>query len=370
MKIALVHDYLNQYGGAERVLEAFMDLYPDAPIFTLISNLEKMPERFRSSDIRNSLIHSLPLSRKYYKHMINLFPLAVEQFDLRGYDVVLSTSSAFAKGVITNANQLHICYCHTPMRYVWDLYHQYVNDDVRSRLIKFVLPLLLHRIRIWDQVSSSRVDYYIANSSNVARRIRKYYGRKSKVIYPPVNFDSYAISPQTDDYFLIVSRLLPYKRVDIAIEACNKLQLPLTIIGDGYDRIRLQKIAGPTITFLGYQSDATIASYYAKCKAFIMAGEEDFGITPLEAQASGRPVIAFRKGGTLETVKENETGLFFNEQTPESLADVLQRFDDYRFVPETIRNHAMSFSLDRFKQEISQLVTSLYKGETNESEIE
>jgi glycosyltransferase involved in cell wall biosynthesis len=368
MKIALVHDYINQYGGAERVLEAFMDMYPEAPVYTLISDLSKMPERFRHVDIRNSFIQSIPFSKKFYKHMINLFPLAVEQFDLREYDVILSTSSAFAKGVITNPNQLHISYCHTPMRYVWDLYHQYMNEDIKNPLFKLVLPMLLHRIRIWDQVSSRRVDHFIANSKNVSKRILKYYGRPSQVIYPPVNFEQYHISDQIQDYFLIVSRLLPYKRVDMVIEAFNQLKKPLVIIGDGYDRKRLESLAGPHITFLGYQSDETIAQYYSQCQAFIMAGEEDFGITPLEAQASGRPVIAYRKGGSLETVIEGETGLFFNEQKPSSLLNTLEKFSVKDFNSNTIRNHALSFSTPRFKQEINAFIQQKIRGAHDENE--
>jgi glycosyltransferase involved in cell wall biosynthesis len=368
MKIALVHDYINQYGGAERVLEAFMDMYPDAPVYTLISDLSKMPERFRQVDIRNSFIQSVPFSRKLYKHMINLFPIAIEQFDLREFDVILSTSSAFAKGVLTNPNQLHISYCHTPMRYVWDLYHQYVKEDIKNPLFKFVLPLLLHSIRNWDQLSSRRVDHFIANSLNVAKRIEKYYGRPSQVIYPPVNFDQYYKSDQIKDYFLVVSRLLPYKRVDTVIEAFNQLKKPLIIIGDGYDRKRLESLAGSNITFLGYQSDETIAKYYSECQAFIMAGEEDFGITPLEAQASGRPVIAYRMGGSLETVIEGQTGLFFNEQKPESLLHTIQQFSNDQFDSDTIRNHALAFSTQRFKQEIAAFIHQKIRGDHNENE--
>jgi glycosyltransferase involved in cell wall biosynthesis len=358
MKVALVHDYLNQYGGAERVLECLMDLYPDAPVFTLISDLKKMPPRFREADIRHSFIQSLPFAKSQYKKMLGLLPLAIEQFDLRGYDLIFSSSSAFAKGVITNPDQIHVCYCHTPLRYVWDLYHQYIKE-IRNPIYKIVLPRILHKIRIWDQVSSRRVDYFIANAHNVAKRIAKYYGRESTVIHPPVQLNQFSLSRTVDDYFLIVSRLIPYKRIDIVIEAFNQLRWPLVIIGDGYDRKRLESLAGPTITFLGYQPDDVIAEYYSKCKAFIMAGEEDFGITPLEAQASGRPVIAFRKGGALETVKEFETGLFFNEQSSDSLLETLKTFDPGAFDAQKIRNHASQFGADRFKDRIMAFIQSL-----------
>lgn len=353
MKIALIHDYLNQYGGAERVLECFMDLFPDAPIYTLLSNLERMPRRFREAEIHNSFIHSIPFSKRHYKKLMPFFPTAIEQFDFRDYDVVLSSSSAFAKGIMTNSNQIHICYCHTPMRYVWDLYHQIINDDFGKSLYRFVLPSMLHKIRMWDQVSSHRVDAFIANSHNVSNRIRKYYGRPSTVIHPPVNFNRYFPSDEIEDYFLVVSRLIPYKRIDLVIEAFNELGWPLIIIGDGYDRDRLQKLAGSTIKFLGHQPDEVIDEYYAKCRAFIMAGEEDFGISPLEAQASGRPVIAYGKGGALETVKPNVTGLFFQQQNKKSLIQTLLSFQPDEFDPYIIRDHAKSFNAERFKLQIN-----------------
>jgi glycosyltransferase involved in cell wall biosynthesis len=358
MKVAIIHDYLNQYGGAERVLECFMDLFPDAPVFTIIADLSRMPIRFQNVDIRTSFVQSIPFSKRHYKKLISFFPLAVEQFDLRKYDLILSTSSAFAKGVITNPYQKHVCYCHTPMRYVWDLYHQYLEEN-KNPIYRLMLPLTLHKIRLWDQLSSQRVDYFIANAQNIANRIRKYYGRESIVIHPPVQLNQFNLAEKIGDYYLIVSRLLPYKRIDIVIEAFNQLKLPLIIIGDGYDRKRLESLAGKTVTFLGYQSDETIAEYYSGCLAFIMAGEEDFGITPLEAQASGRPVIAYGKGGALETVKPFETGLFFNEQTPASIIEVLSNFDSHSFNPITIREHASNFSQGQFKARIKDYIESL-----------
>ncbi|MDF2959491.1 MAG: glycosyltransferase [Paenibacillus sp.] len=356
MKIAIVHDYLNQYGGAERVLECFMDMFPDAPVYTMISDLSKMPKRFKDADIRTSFIQSIPFSKNHYKKMLSLFPIAVEQFDLREYDVILSSSSAFAKGVITNPNQVHICYCYTPMRYVWDLYHQYIKEDVKNPVFRKVLPYILHKIRMWDLLTAQRVDHYIADSISISNRIAKYYGRKSQVIYPPVGYEKFRTSDKIEDFFLIVSRMIPYKRIDIAIEAFNRLKKPLVIIGDGYDRKRLESLAGPTITFLGIQPDEVIVDYYSRCKGFILAGEEDFGITPLEAQSSGRPVIAYGKGGALETVVENVTGVFFRESTYESIMEAVNKFDSIAFDTQVIREHADRFNETRFKQEILDFI--------------
>jgi glycosyltransferase involved in cell wall biosynthesis len=352
MKIAIVHDYLNQRGGAERVLECFMDLFPEAPIYTIVSDLSVMPERIQKADIRHSFIQSIPFSRKHYKKMIGLFPLAVEQFDLREFDVILSSSSAFAKGVLTNPHQVHICYCYTPMRYVWDLYHQYIKEDIKNPIYRWILPFVLHRIRIWDQVSAARVDHFIADSAAIARRIRKYYRREAEVIYPPVNLDRFHLSNTSEDFYLIVSRLIPYKRIDLAIEAFNRLKLPLVIIGDGYDRDRLQAMAGPTVQLLGYQPDVVAADYYSRCKAFILPGEEDFGITPLEAQASGKPVIAYGRGGALETVIDGVTGVFFHEPTADSLISAIRRLEGLSIRSEDCRRQAMNFTEEAFKAKI------------------
>ncbi|MGZ9586218.1 glycosyltransferase [Paenibacillus marinisediminis] len=360
MNLAIVHDYINQHGGAERVLEAFMERYPESPIYTLISNLDKMPESFKHADIRNSFVQKLPLAQKHYKKMLSLLPLAVEQFDLREYEVVLSTSSAFAKGVITNTSQTHVCYCHTPMRYVWDLYHQYMAE-LRNPIFKFVLPRVLHKIRLWDQATAQRVDYFIANSNNVAKRIHKYYGRESVVIHPPVSTEQFTRSDQIEDYFLIVSRLIPYKRIDLIIEAFNQLKWPLVIIGDGYDRKRLESLAGSTITFMGYQSDEVIAQYYSRCRAFILGGEEDFGITPLEAQASGRPVLAYGKGGALETVIQGETGLFFEEPTVTSVVRRVQDISSIEFDSVRIQQHAHTFNKQQFIERINEFVFNAHQ---------
>jgi glycosyltransferase involved in cell wall biosynthesis len=352
MKIAIVHDYLNQLGGAEQVLQSLLKLFPDAPVYTIIADYSILPERIRKADIRTSFIQNIPFSKRHYKKLLPLFPLAVEQFDLRGYDVILSSSSAFAKGVLTFPHQTHICYCYTPMRYIWDLYHDYMKETIRNPLYRLVLPGVLHRIRLWDQLNAQRVDHFIADSNHVAKRIKKYYNREAAVIYPPVNADRFRLSDGDDGYYLIVSRLLPYKRVDLAIEAFNRLRKPLVIIGDGYDRKRLEKMAGPTVRLLGRLPDEETAAYFSRCKAFIMPGEEDFGITPLEAQASGRPVIAYARGGALETVIDGETGVFFREPTAESLMEAVGRLERMTFDRNRLRQHALSFNEDRFLSEI------------------
>ncbi len=357
MKVALVHDYLNQMGGAERVVLAFHQLFPEAPLYTSIYDPQRVDPAFQQMDIRTSFMQKLPLVTKHHQPYLPFYPFAMESLDLRGYDLVLSSSSAFGKGVITGPETLHICYCHTPMRWCWN-YREYVEREHLGKLARSVLPFLITSLRIWDQTSAMRVDHFIANSPVVAERIQKYYRRDAAVIPPPVEVSRFLFDPDTplEDYFLIVSRLIPYKRIDLAIEACNRLQLPLAIIGGGRDLERLKHIAGPTIRFLGRLSDEEVVYHYARCRALLFPGEEDFGITPLEAQASGRPVIAYGAGGALASVIDGVTGVFFREQTVESLATVLSLFDEHSYDPETIRNHALEFDLPRFHRRIFQFI--------------
>ena len=300
MKVALVHDYLNQMGGAERVVLALHEIFPDAPIYTSIYDPQRVDPVFQKMDIRTSFMQKLPLVTKHHQPYLPFYPFAMESLDLRGYDLVLSSSSAFAKGVITRPETMHICYCHTPMRWCWN-YDEYVEREHLGKIARLALPFFITKLRSWDQTSSMRVDHFIANSPVVAERIQKYYRRDAVVIPPPVVAQRFTFDPETqvEDYFLIVSRLVPYKRIDLAIEACNKLQLPLVIIGSGRDLERLKKLAGPTVRFMGRLSDEDVLYYYAHCRALLFPGEEDFGITPLEAQASGRPVIAYGAGGAL-----------------------------------------------------------------------
>lgn len=357
MKVALVHDYLNQMGGAERVVMAFHEIFPDAPIYTSIYDPQRVDPAFQKMDIRTSFMQKFPLVTKHHQPYLPFYPFAMESLDLRDYDLVLSSSSAFAKGVITRPETMHICYCHTPMRWCWN-YDEYVEREQLGGIARRVLPFLITGLRIWDQTSSMRVDHFIANSPVIAERIQKYYRREAVFIPPPVDAQrfSFDAATQPEDYFLVLSRLIPYKRIDLAIQACNKLQLPLVIIGGGRDEERLKKMAGPTIRFLGRLSDAEVLHYYAHCRAFLFPGEEDFGITPLEAQASGRPVIAYGAGGALASVVDGVTGTFFKQQTVESMANVLATFDEHAFDPQTIRNHALEFDTPRFHRRIQQFI--------------
>jgi glycosyltransferase involved in cell wall biosynthesis len=357
MKVALVHDYLNQMGGAERVVMAFHELFPDAPIYTSIYDPARVDVAFRKMDIRTSFMQKFPLVTKHHQPYLPFYPTAMEQLDLRGYDLVLSSSSAFGKGVITRPETLHICYCHTPMRWCWN-YREYVEREQLGKVACGILPFFITGLRIWDQVSANRVDHFIANSPAVAERIRKYYQREAMYIPPPVEASRFPFDPtlQPGNYFLILSRLVPYKRIDLAIQACNQLRLPLVIIGGGRDLERLKQLAGPTIRFLGRLPDEQVIYYYAHCRAFLFPGEEDFGITPLEAQACGRPVIAYGAAGALASVIEGVTGVFFREQTIESLVATLTSFDEKQFNPTTIRNHALEFDTPRFHQRILQFI--------------
>ena len=357
MKVALVHDYLNQMGGAERVVMAFHEMFPDAPLYTSIYDPKRVDPAFQKMDIRTSFMQKFPLVTSHHQPYLPFYPYAMERLDLRGYDLVLSSSSAFAKGVITRPETMHICYCHTPMRWCWN-YNEYVEREHLGKVARAALPFLITRMRSWDQTSSMRVDHFIANSPVVAERIRKYYRREAVVIPPPVEASRFSFDPhaQPEDYFLILSRLIPYKRVDLAIEACNRLQLPLVVIGSGRDLDRLKKLAGPTIRFMGRLSDEEVCYYLAHCRAFLFPGEEDFGITPLEAQASGRPVIAYGAGGALASVVEGVTGEFFKKQAAESLAEVLTTFDEQKYDPQAIRNHALEFDMPRFRRRILQFI--------------
>ena len=361
MKVALVHDWLPFMGGAERVLSNFVELYPDAPIYTILCNKSKMEGNLREANIITS---HLQKNNKEIKNHRKLFPFmmtAIESFDLNEYDIVLSDSSCVAKGAITSPNTMHICYCHSPMRYGWEFSYEYAGKmagkgGIKSKLLNYFLTC----VRLWDNASSDRVDYFIANSENVAKRIWKHYRRESVVIHPPVRCNLFNISDIDEDYFLIVSRLQEYKRIDIAIEAFNELGLPLVIIGDGPDREKLEAMANENIKFLGRESDEVIKEHYARCRAFLFTGEEDFGITPLEAMASGRPVIAYRKGGALETIIENETGVFFDKQNAEELIKGILRFEKMEFDKNFIRRHAEKFDESIFKEKINEFIKIKY----------
>lgn len=361
MKIALVHDWLPTMGGAERVLSDFVELYPEAPVYTLICNHSKMEEPLKSANIITSYLQKKKECTNHRK-LFPFMPTAIESFDLTEYDLVLSSSSSVAKGVITHPDALHICYCHSPMRYAWEFSYEYAGKmSGKGRLVRKLLSYFLTWIRVWDYSSAARVDYFIANSENVAKRIRKHYRRDAVVIPPPVRCKLFNISQEDGDFFLCVSRFQEYKRVDIAIEACNRLGLKLKVVGSGPEYKKLKAMAGPTVELLGRISDEEVKELYGKCRGFLFPGEEDFGITPLEAMASGRPVIAFGKGGALETVVEGKTGTFFYEQTADSLVEALKRFETMKFDKQELRRHAEGFDEEVFKARIKAFVEEKYE---------
>ena len=368
MKVALIHDYLNQMGGAERVLLALHDLYPDAPIYTSIYAPERVDPAFRRLDVRSSFMQRLPLVSKHHQPFLMLYPLAFERLDLREYDLILSSSSAFAKGVVSRPDAMHICYCHTPMRWAWS-YQDYIEREKLASPVRAMLPFVISRLRRWDQATARRVDHFIANSPVVAQRIATCYQHKATIIPPPVATANYSISPTQDTYFLVVSRLIPYKRIDIAIQACNQLRLPLKIIGAGRDRARLERLAGPTIEFLGWLPDEQVQRYLARCQALIHPGAEDFGLVPLEAQASGRPVIAYGAGGALTSVIDGVTGLFFHERSPDALAEVLSTFRADHFDPLVARRHAEAFDIARFQQRIAEFIAAKTSASEQEQQV-
>ena len=360
MKVALTHDWLVSMGGGENVIINFKEIFPDAPIYTSVYSPEKLGQALRDIDVRTSFLQKFKIARKKHRGFLPLMPMAWEQFDFKGYDIVLSSSHCCAKGIITSPDTMHVCYCHTPMRYAWEFYSEYVNEDSVGRLKRLIIPVLMHRIRTWDAVSANRVDYYIANSHNVARRIWKHYRREAEVIYGPIKAHYFQLADQDDDFFLIVSRLVPYKRVDLAVQAFNELGLPLVVIGGGPQLEYLKSIAKSNVKIMGRQPNEVVRDHYARCRAFLFPGEEDMGVTHLEANACGRPVIAFDRGGVPETVVEGETGIFFQEQTAESLKQAVLQFQHMEFDKNRIRHHALGFDESIFKSKIETFVLNKY----------
>jgi glycosyltransferase involved in cell wall biosynthesis len=356
-RVALVHDYLNQNGGAEKVLEVIHDQYPDAPVYTSIYAPELMPPEYRTWQIHTSFMQHLPFIHRHHQPYLMLYPTAFERFKFDNYDLVISSSSAFAKGVHVPFNVPHICYCHSPMRFVWD-FERYAERERMNGLARRVLPLFLKHMRQWDLESARRVDQFIANSTTVARRIKEYWGRESEVVYPPV--DTAAMQPaagdEIGDYYLLVSRLVPYKRFDIVIDAFKTLGLPLKIIGSGRAREDLERRAGPNVEFLGFVSDEEKRRLFARCKAAIFPAEDDFGIAQVEVQAAGRPVIALGAGGALDTVVDGVTGVLFQPQTPEGVIEAVRRFETITFSTDEIVQRAKRFSRDRFERDIARIV--------------
>lgn len=363
LRVAIVHYWLVNRRGGERVVEALADMFPQADLYTLVADPAALSPSLRRHSLTTSFLQHLPGSGRFHRYLLPLYPFALEQFDLRDYDLILSSESGPAKGIITSSECCHVCYCSTPMRYLWDLYHDYRNGH-EARVSRLAFSLVAHYVRLWDFASASRVDYFIANSSNVAGRIRKHYRREAAVIYPPVSLSHGYISEDLEDYYLTVGQLVDYKRVDLAIEACNRLQRKLRVIGDGEQYKQLRRLAGPTVEFLGSVDDHTVFENYARCRALLFPGEEDFGIVPVEAQSCGRPVIAYGRGGALESVTgffpggtpmpKDSTGIFFANQSVDSLLEAMLAFEsvESRFSPTHIRAQVGRFDLPRFNQEM------------------
>ncbi len=355
MKTALVHDWMNQMGGAEDVLETLAAMYPHAPVYTSLYAPEKMPPSWQNWDIRTSFIDRLPLSHKKQQLYFALYPAAFERFDFREYDLVLSNKSGFCHGIITGPETLHICYCLTPTRYVWR-YQQYAEQEHLGRMARLTLPPFLTGLRMWDRLAADRVDHFIAISQEVRRRIAKIYRRDSVIIYPPVETARFAPANRTEDYYLMVGRLVPYRRIDLLIEAFNKMERPLLIAGTGRDRERLEALAGPTIQFLGYVPDADLPDLMARCRAFMFPGEEDFGIAPIQAMAAGRPVIAYAAGGALETVIPGKTGALFEEQSVPAIIEAVETFDPASVSSADIRRHAEQYDTAVFQNRMQTFI--------------
>ena len=357
LKVALAHDYLNQEGGAERVVEVLCRTYPDSPLYTSVYDAAAMDPFWRDVDVRASFMQSLHPSLRVAKALLPLYPFAFESFDFTGYDVVLSSCSTFAKGIVTGPATCHVCYCHSPARYAW-MYRDYVAGMRLGRVGRAVLPAVISPLRVWDYAAAQRVDHFIANSRNTAARIAKYYRREATVLHPPIDVDAFTPAATTEPYFLVLARLLPYKRIDVAIEAFNRLRWPLLVVGDGPDAGRLRRLAGPTVRFAGRVDDAEARHHLRHCQALIWPGEEDLGIAPLEALASGRPVVAYRAGGAVETLVDGVTGRFFDRQTPYALMDVLRSFDPDGYDQGVLRAHVAEFDVDIFQRRLQQFVTT------------
>ncbi|MFC2163452.1 glycosyltransferase [Acidobacteriota bacterium] len=349
-KVALVHDWLTGQRGGEKVLEVFAEIFPDAPVYTLFHFPGSQIEALENKDIQTSFVQRLPFLRRRYRRYLPLFPLAIELFDFQEYDLVISSSHCAAKGAIPRPDALHICYIHSPMRYAWNQYFSYFSSDRLGFLSRLIIPGKIHKLRIWDESSSHRVDHFVANSKTVAQRVQKYYRRDADIIHPPVDTDFYVPGERGSDYFLIVSALVPYKKIDVAINAFNQKGLPLKIVGVGPDYRKLKKMAKANIEFLGSIPGEDLRKIYQEARALIMPGEEDFGINSLEAQSCGVPVIALGRGGATETVIPGETGFLFDELSVSELLAVLDKFKDFSFNKTTIRTNALSYSRDSFKK--------------------
>jgi len=361
----LVHDWLTGMRGGEKCLETFCELFPGAPLYTLLHIPGSVSQVIEKHPVNTSFIQGLPRAKTKYRSYLPLFPTAIEQFQVRDPDLILSSSHCVAKGFIPHGDALHICYCHTPMRYVWAMYESYFGRGQIKGLSRKLIPFFAHYLRMWDVNTVNRVDHFIANSNHVRQRIWRYYRREAEVVYPPVETEHTVLSSTDDGFYLIVSAFAPYKRVDLAIEAFRGLNEKLVVVGTGQDEMRLKALAGSNVKFVGWIEAGRLGEYYSRCRALIFPGEEDFGIVPVEAQCYGKPVIALARGGALETVKgygldrrkfdsRKYTGVFFNNEDTESLREAIRAFSQYAFDPEVIRRHALVFDKRRFKTEIEE----------------
>jgi glycosyltransferase involved in cell wall biosynthesis len=357
-KIAIVHDYFTQQGGAERVAEQLYAMLPDSDIYSTVALPEMLPAGVPAEKMRTSWMQSLPKMEKYHRFYFAIYPLGVKSLDLSDYDVVITSSSGYAKGVETRPDAIHICYCHTPMRWVWR-YADYAEREQFGARARAVLPVVLKALRAWDRNAARQPDQFVANSEVVAQRIESIYDRHAVVISPPIDVNRFHISARQEDYFLVLSRLVAYKRIDLAIAACNLLGRRLMIIGSGPDRPRLEAMAGPTVKFLGRLSDEQTQRYVSECQALLFPGEEDFGMVPLEVASAGRPTIAFRGGGATETIVEGITGLFFDQADARSLAAAIEEFPLHHWSPSLLRNHAARFDIQVFRNRFRQLLESI-----------
>jgi glycosyltransferase involved in cell wall biosynthesis len=356
--------------GGERVLEALAEMFPAADVFTLVCDRLMLPSSLSRLNIRTSILQNLPRSKQWYPYYLPLFPVATRRLDLRGYDLVISSDAAIMKGIRTNANAMHICYCHSPMRCIWSGYESYRR--AAGPIARLALSAVRNHLCQWDYEAAQRVDYFVANSENVKNRIQKFYGRESVVVHPPVDTRRFAISPCTserDSFFLTVSQLVPYKKIDLIVDAFNRCTRPLVVIGDGPERPKLERRAGKNIRFAGSVSQREVVDAMQRCKAFVFAGEEDFGIVMAEAQACGTPVVALGKGGALEIVEDNLTGVLFNDESVDSLLEALDRLEHASFHTEQIRASALRFTCQRFSDEFSSLVRQVVFHEKSVADI-
>jgi glycosyltransferase involved in cell wall biosynthesis len=361
-KIALVHYWLVGMRGGEKVVESLCKVFPEIDIYTLIYDKDKVSSLINSKNIYTSFIQKMPFAKKKHQVYLPFMPVAVEQFDLSGYDIVISSESGVAKGVITKPETCHICYCHSPMRYLWNMYFDYLKNEKMGCLKKNFIRWYFNYLRVWDIASSYKVDYFVCNSNNVRKRVLKYYKRESDVIYPPVDVEGFKFSVEKEGFYLAISQLVSYKRIDIAVDAFNALGKELVIIGDGPERKNLEKRAGKNIKFLGWQESGVLKDYYSRAKAFVFPGEEDFGITPVEAQASGTPVIGYGRGGLLETVIDGVTGVFFKEQNPDSLKEAVKKFENIEknMDRQKMLENARKFDINIFENNIKNYIMQKY----------